>query len=103
MPFKLFKLYFFPVRKITKKYVCLPYLKFSDLLPETHLFFYLALYKSFFTLHIINLYDTVIYNPYIWRVILFGAIGSIHKKMSKQKKYKTVKYSFKFSYTISNK
>ena len=22
-----------------KKYVCLPYLKFSDLLPETHLFF----------------------------------------------------------------
>ena len=25
-----------------KKYVCLPYLKFSDLLPETHLYFYLT-------------------------------------------------------------
>ena len=25
--------------------MCLPYLKFSDPLPETHLFFYLALFK----------------------------------------------------------
>ena len=30
-----------------KKYVCLPYLKFSDLLPETHLLFYLALAEQF--------------------------------------------------------
>ena len=29
-------------RKVKKKYVCLPYLKFSDPLPETHLFFYLV-------------------------------------------------------------
>ena len=28
-----------------KRYVCLPYLKFSDPLPETHLFLYLALLK----------------------------------------------------------
>ena len=27
-----------------KKNMCLPYLKFSDPLPETHLFLYLALY-----------------------------------------------------------
>ena len=33
---------FFPEKKI-KKYVCLPYLKFSDLLPETHLFFLFGL------------------------------------------------------------
>ena len=26
--------------------MCLPYLKFSDLLPETHLFFYLALQEE---------------------------------------------------------
>ena len=29
-------------RKKWKKYVCLPFLKISDPLPETHLFFYLA-------------------------------------------------------------
>ena len=29
--------------KIKKKYVCLPYLKFSDLLPETHLYFLFGL------------------------------------------------------------
>ena len=34
MPFKMHKIIFFSI----KKYVCLPYLKFSDLLPETHLF-----------------------------------------------------------------
>ena len=40
MPFKMHKIiYFFP----EKKYVCLPYLKFSDPLPETYLFFYFAL------------------------------------------------------------
>ena len=38
---KCIKLYFFQ-----KKNVCLPYLKFSDPLPETHLFFYLALLLS---------------------------------------------------------
>ena len=38
MPFKMHKLLFFS----RKKYVCSPYLKFSDLLPETHLFFNLA-------------------------------------------------------------
>ena len=35
---KCIKLYFFPEKK-KKKYLCLPYLKFSDPLPETHLFF----------------------------------------------------------------
>ena len=40
---KCIKLLFFP----EKKNVCLPYLKFSDPLPETHLFFYLGLvYKG---------------------------------------------------------
>ena len=36
--FKMYKIIFFP-----EKNVCLPYLKFSDLLIETHLYFYLAL------------------------------------------------------------
>ena len=31
--------YIFPEKKLKKKYVRLPYLKFSDPLPETHLFF----------------------------------------------------------------
>ena len=35
-PFKVHKIIFFPEIKI---YVCLPYLKISDQLPETHLFF----------------------------------------------------------------
>ena len=35
---------FFQKKKIIRiKYVCLPYLKFSDTLPETHLFFYFGL------------------------------------------------------------
>ena len=33
---------FFRQKKNIKRYVCLPYLKFSDSLPETLLFFYLA-------------------------------------------------------------
>ena len=38
---------FFPEKTILKKdYVFLPYLKFSDMLPETHLFFYLASSKE---------------------------------------------------------
>ena len=42
MPFKMHKIiFFFSTKKNNlKKYVCLPYLKFSDPLPETHLFFY---------------------------------------------------------------
>ena len=39
MPFKMHKVIFFQKKKLNKKYVCLPYLKFSDLLPETHLYF----------------------------------------------------------------
>ena len=39
MPFKMHKIIFF--KKKIKKYVCLLYLKFSDLLPETHLFFFI--------------------------------------------------------------
>ena len=35
MPFKMHKIVFFPKKKIIKKYVCLPHLKFSDPLPET--------------------------------------------------------------------
>ena len=37
------KIIFFSREKKQKKNVCLPYLKFSDPLPETHLFFYLAI------------------------------------------------------------
>ena len=42
LPFKMhIKLYFFFQKKIIKKkYVCLPYLKFSDSLPETHIFLF---------------------------------------------------------------
>ena len=44
MPFKLHKIFFFLEKKIKiKKHVCLPYLKFLDLLPKTHLFLYLAI------------------------------------------------------------
>ena len=41
MPFKMLEIiYSFPEKKTIKKInVCLPYLKFSDPLPETHLFF----------------------------------------------------------------
>ena len=48
MPFKMQKmlLFFFQKKKIIKKKICVPALtKFSDRLPETHLFFYLALYQ----------------------------------------------------------
>ena len=44
MPFKMYKIKFFPEEKYIKKYVCLPYLEFLDPLSETHLFFYLALF-----------------------------------------------------------
>ena len=36
MPFKMHKITFFPEKKTIKKILCL---KFSDPLPETHLFF----------------------------------------------------------------
>ena len=44
MPFNMHKilLFFFP-----EKNVCLPYLKFPDMLPETQLFCYLALVPTF--------------------------------------------------------
>ena len=43
MPFKMLKIIFFSrIKNDWKKYVCLPYLKFSDPLPKTHLLFYLA-------------------------------------------------------------
>ena len=41
MPFKMHKINFFFQKKLSKKYVCLPYLKFSDPLPETFLFFFI--------------------------------------------------------------
>ena len=46
MPFKMHKiLFFFQIKKIIKtKY--LHYLKFSDMLPETHLFFIFILYNA---------------------------------------------------------
>ena len=41
MPFKIHKIIFFSRKKKNKKkYVCLPYLKFSDPLSETHIFIY---------------------------------------------------------------
>ena len=43
MPFKML---FFLEKEVIKKYVSLPYLKFSDLLPETHSFFYLPYAQS---------------------------------------------------------
>ena len=57
MPFKMCKIiYIFPEKKITKKYVCLPYLQFSDQLPETRLFFYLALVYLFGILGVLKCY-----------------------------------------------
>ena len=48
-PFKMHKIIFFPRKK---KYVCLPFLKSSDPLPETHLyFFYLTLCWRFNPFH----------------------------------------------------
>ena len=43
MPFKMHKIIFFSRKKNEKKYVCLPYLKFSDPLPKTYLFFLFGL------------------------------------------------------------
>ena len=44
MPFKMHKTISFSRKKTIKKnHVCLPYLKFSDLLLQTHVFFYLDL------------------------------------------------------------
>ena len=40
---KCIKLYFFPEKKVIKKNVCLPYLKMSDPLPETRIFFLFGL------------------------------------------------------------
>ena len=37
--FKMQKIIFFPEKNNLKKYVCLPYLKLSDPLPEIHLAF----------------------------------------------------------------
>ena len=42
MPFKMHKIIFSRKNNNKKKYECLPYLKFSNLLPKTHLFFYFA-------------------------------------------------------------
>ena len=52
MPFKMHKIIFFPEKKI-KKCVCLPYLKFSDLLPETHIYFLFGL-KLFFSFRLVK-------------------------------------------------
>ena len=43
MPFNMRKIYLFPEKKI----VCLPYLNFSDPLPETHLLYNWALLHAF--------------------------------------------------------
>ena len=57
MHFKMHKIIFFSRKKDNEKKNekkknkrCLPYLIVSDLLPETHLFFYLALRSSTFLL-----------------------------------------------------
>ena len=39
-PFKMHKIIFFPEKNNLKKYVCLPYLKFSDMLLETLIYFF---------------------------------------------------------------
>ena len=44
MPLKMHEIIFFP-EKNNKKHVCLSYLKFPDLLPETHLIFLFGLTK----------------------------------------------------------
>ena len=47
MPFKMHKImFFFSRKKYLKKYACHPYLKMSDPLPETHLFFFIWPYKE---------------------------------------------------------
>ena len=51
MPFKMHKIMYFSRKKEIKKNKCVPtvpYLKFSDPLPETHLFFYLASFKIYY-------------------------------------------------------
>ena len=42
MPFKMHIFFYLFQKKKIKKSMCLPYLKYSDPLPETQLFFYLA-------------------------------------------------------------
>ena len=40
--FQMHKIIFFSRKKIIIKKICVHHLKFLDMLPETHLFFYLA-------------------------------------------------------------
>ena len=55
-PFKMHKMILYSRKNNQKKYVCLLYLKFSDPLPETHLFFYFALPLSFWWLIFPSIY-----------------------------------------------
>ena len=48
MPFKMHKIIFFSRKKYIKKMCAYPTQKLSDLLTETHLFFYLALSAELF-------------------------------------------------------
>ena len=59
MHFERRNIIFFPEKKTTiKKNVC-AYLKFSDLLPKTHLFFYLALAIVTYDLAVVqNIFST---------------------------------------------
>ena len=48
MPFEMHEIIFFSKLKIIIEKICVPTLpKLSDLLPETHLFFYLADFQTF--------------------------------------------------------
>ena len=55
MPFKMHNIVFFQEKK-RKKSLCLTYLKISDPLPETHLFFYLAEVVIIYTVVVLKLY-----------------------------------------------
>ena len=81
-----------------KKYVCLPKLKFSDPLPETHLFFYLALVLT------CQLFYTVFLDEFWlskrWLTIHNGKLYQTSQKYEKYMQEKEIIY--KPGHEISN-
>ena len=74
----MYKIIFFPEKNNLKKCMCLPYLKFSDLLPEKHLFFFIWPNQS--SEKGIQLYrlKTITCNPLIYHMTLCLRVKECH-------------------------
>ena len=72
MPFKMHKIIFYP----EKKYVCLPYLKFLDPLPETHFFFLFGL------TYVCMLHTMLVFNP---TAVIFVKLSGSSRQLTLKK------------------